>query len=165
MPSSSSSTSNGSWASDAMSRRICLRCRKFVPKGRRRYCSDECGIFIRQVRWQKKMVKDGRCPYCGKHAFPYYRCPKCRGKHTAGEKHLYPTSKKSATRGDSRLRPRIVNKKPCSARVLDAIERFESLTETVLKADPPSYHIRQLKRFASPNKGTQDRRVPKRRDE
>lgn len=52
----------------------CVRCNRFVPKGRKRFCSDQCSTAYHTARCRRRMrrraivLKGGRCqePRCGR---------------------------------------------------------------------------------------------------
>lgn len=106
--------------------------------------------WYRKRRWTR--TKAGRCERCGRPAAPFKTCKVCRllrhKRRNHGIRHWQ--------RYDVRSLPLIVRQ---------AIKRFESITEGVFRSNPPSSYVAETgykaRKHRSPNKGTQDRRVPK----
>ena len=132
---------------------------------RRDYCSPLCRRTAKKRRQRRRWMLNGRCRECGRPAFPYVNCDDCRAViRERGQATRAAAGMKRYRPGPAR-KPKIGGRE-MSDRVLDAIERFDSLAETVWTADPASSHNNEYAkglagRRQSPNKGTQDRRPPR----
>lgn len=114
------------------------------------YCSRKCQQHVAQKRYKRKKIEAGACPICGRPAFPFHRCADCRELHRRQQedkaRRVGRTKRRPAANRTGCRRPRIWigrRRLTVSAKVLDALERFESIAETVWKADPASDHVRR----------------------
>ena len=123
-----------------------------------RFCNRRCQFCAQRKRYKAKWLATGCCVRCGKPSFPYRECTLCRAKDRQRQREA--TFKTRRARSEVLARPRI-SRKPMDPDLLDALARFNSITEGALRSNPPSRYATEVGKHRSPNKGTQDRRVPK----
>ena len=133
---------------------------------RRAYCSTLCRRNAKRNRQRRRRALNGLCRECGRPAFPFVNCDACRAVIRERAQTTRTAAGKKRYRPGPARKPKIGGR-AMSDRVLDALERFDSLAETVWTADPASFHTKERcngpkSRRYSPRKGTQHRmRYPK----